>query len=142
MFLLDTNVVSELRKANSNKVNHNLVHWAKKTNISLMFISVISLLELEMGILKKEKKDPLQGSTLRAWFDSHVLPAFAARIVPIDIAVTRTMAKLHVPKSCSRRNVMIAASALIHGMTLVTRNKVDFAKTGVDIIDPWESDEE
>ncbi|MGQ3888287.1 type II toxin-antitoxin system VapC family toxin [Legionella sp. CNM-1927-20] len=139
MFLLDTNVVSELRKAKSGKANHNVVLWARKTNISLMFISVVSILELEMGILKKERKDPEPGSILRAWFDSHVLPAFVERIIPIDTAIARATAKLHVPNPCSERDAMIAASALVHGMTIVTHNKSDFEATGVDILNPWRS---
>ena len=138
MFLLDTNVISELRTVNSGKANPNVVLWAGKTNISLMFISVVSILELEMGILKKERKDSKQGSNLRAWFDTHVLPAFVERIISVDVAVARATAKLHVPNPCSERDALIAASALVHGMTIVTRNKVDFAATGVDIINPWD----
>jgi predicted nucleic acid-binding protein len=139
MFLLDTNVVSELRKVSSGKANHHVVLWAKKTNISLMFISVVSILELELGVLKKERNDPKQGAILRSWFDSHVLPAFVERIIPIDVAVARATATLHVPNPCSERDAMIAASALVHKMAIVTRNKVDFEATGVDIINPWDS---
>lgn len=139
MFLLDTNVISELRKAHSGKADKNVVTWARKTHASVLFISIITILELEMGILQKERKDPEQGAVLRSWLDSHVLTTFAERILPLDLAAARMTARIHVPHPCSERDAMIAATALVHGMTIVTRNKKDFVATGVDILNPWES---
>jgi predicted nucleic acid-binding protein len=137
MFLLDTNVVSELRKVRSGKADANVAQWAEQTRANTLFLSVISLQELEIGVLLIERRDATQGRVLRAWLDNHVLPAFAGRILPIDLAVARISAKLHVPSARPVRDALIAATALVHGMTVVTRNVIDFAPTGVPILDPW-----
>jgi len=138
MYLLDTNVVSELRKAKSGKANENVVAWASNISATSLFLSVISILELETGVLIMERRDPVQGAVLRAWLASHVLPAFSERILPFDTAVAQRCAKLHVPDPCSDRDAIIAATALVHGMSVVTRNVSDFDATGVEIINPWE----
>lgn len=138
MFLLDTNVISELRKAASGKASPKVTEWARQTHRTLLFTSVISILELEMGILQKERIDAQQGAVLRTWFDAHVLPAFAGRILSVDIAVARATARLHVPNPHSERDAMIAATALTHGMTIVTRNRADFEHAGIDILNPWD----
>lgn len=137
MYILDTNVISELRKAKSSKANKNVIQWAKNTSVSSMFLSVISILELETGIMLLERRDPVQGAILRSWLNSHVFPAFSERILPVDIAVAQRCAKLHVPDRRSDRDAIIAATALVHGMTVVTRNVEDFAQTGVEILNPW-----
>lgn len=139
MYLLDTNVVSELRKAKSGKSNKNVTAWAKSVSATSLFISVITILELETGILLVERKDLSQGAVLRSWLNSHVLPVFSERILNIDVAVAQRCAKLHVPDPRSDRDAIIAATALVHGMTVVTRNVNDFEKTGVEILNPWES---
>lgn len=139
MYLLDTNVISELRKAKSGKANKNVIAWAKDASPASLFLSVISILELETGILLVEKRDPSQGAILRAWINAHVLPAFSERILPIDVAVAQRCAKLHVPDPRSDRDAIIAATALVHGMTVVTRNVIDFNQTGVEILNPWEA---
>lgn len=138
MYLLDTNVISELRKSKSGKSNKNVTRWAKTVSPSVLFLSVITILELEIGILSVERRDPTQGSLLRSWLDAQVLPAFSERILDIDIAVAKRCAKLHIPNPRSDRDAIIAATALIHGMTVVTRNVNDFAHTGVEILNPWE----
>lgn len=135
MYLLDTNVISELRKAK--KADKNVIKWAKTVSSSTLFISVISILELETGILSVERRDASQGAILRTWLDTHVLPAFSDRILYIDVAVAQRCAKLHVPDRRSDRDALIAATALIHGMTMVTRNVSDFDRTGVEILNPW-----
>lgn len=137
MYLLDTNVVSELRKAKSGKINRQVKAWAKSVSAATLFISAISILELEIGILLVERRDPLQGGLLRAWMDEQVLPAFNDRILAVDKAVARRCAALHVPDPRSDRDALIAATALVHGMTVVTRNVHDFEGAGVATLNPW-----
>jgi predicted nucleic acid-binding protein len=137
MYLLDTNVVSELRKAKSGKANKNVIAWAKTISPSHLFLSVISILELETGILRVEKRDPSQGAILRAWLDSHVFPAFSERILYLDVAIAQRCAKLHVPDPRSDRDAIIAATALVHGMVVVTRNTKDFDPMKIEILNPW-----
>ena len=138
MFLLDTNVVSELRKAKAGRADKNVVAWAASAAASTMFVSAITVQELEIGVLLAERRDPTQGSILRRWLEAQVLPAFAERILPVDTAVARRSAALHVPDPRPVRDSLIAATALVHGMPVATRNVADFAPTGVEIIDPWE----
>lgn len=137
MYLLDTNIVSELRKAKSGKANKNVTAWAKSVSAASMFLSAITILELETGILMVERRDSKQGAMLRAWLDGHVLPAFSGRILAVDVAVAQRCAKLHVPDPRPQRDALIAATALVHGMTVVTRNVADFESTGVEIFNPW-----
>ncbi|WP_206667219.1 type II toxin-antitoxin system VapC family toxin [Candidatus Methylobacter oryzae] len=139
MYLLDTNVVSELRKAKSGKADKNVVSWANSVPVTSLFLSVISILEIETGLLLVERRDPLQGAVLRSWLTVHVLPAFSERILIIDTAVALCCAKLYVPDPRSDRDAIIAATALVHGMTVVTRNVDDFKQTGVEILNPWEA---
>jgi hypothetical protein len=137
MYLLDTNVVSELRKARSGKADVNVCTWAAGIPAADMFLSVISVLELETGVLLIERRDPTQGAVLRAWLDDHVLPAFAERILPVDVAVAQRCARLHVPAPSAERDALIAATALVHGLTVVTRNIADFQAAGVRLLNPW-----
>jgi toxin FitB len=137
MYLLDTNIVSELRKAKSGKADKNVVSWANSVSAPSLYLSVITILELEMGLLLVERRDPVQGSVLRSWLNVHVLPAFSERIIAVDTAVALCCAKLHVPDPRSDRDAIIAATALVHGMTVVTRNTDDFEPTGVETLNPW-----
>lgn len=136
MYVLDTDVVSHLRRPE--KAHPNVVAWASNTPVTLHFISVITLLELERGILSRERKDAAQGAILRAWMDGQILVRFSGRILPVDIAVAQRCAKLHVPDPKPERDALIAATALVHSMTVVTRNVEDFKLTGVEILNPWE----
>lgn len=138
MYLLDTNVISELRKAKSGKADHRVLAWAESVPASSLYMSAITVLELETGVLLVERRDPVQGAVLRSWLNTHVLPAFSDRILPADTAVAQHCAKLHVPDPRSDRDALIAATALIHGMPVVTRNIQDFAPTGVELLNPWE----
>lgn len=138
MFVLDTNVISELRKAKAGRADVNVVNWAQAVPAGSLFISAITVLEIEMGILSVERKDPQQGAVLRSWLNMHVLPAFSERTLPVDVAVALRCAKLHVPDPRSDRDALIAATALVHGMTVVTRNVTDFEPAGVDTVNPWE----
>ncbi len=137
MYLFDTNVVSELRKAKSDKADTNVVAWANNVPIARLFISVITVLELEIGILRLERRDPSHGAVLRSWLNVHVMPAFVGRILVVDIAVAQRCAHLHVPDPRSDRDAIIAATALVHGMTVVTRNTQDFTPAGVEVLNPW-----
>jgi len=138
MFLLDTNVVSELRKAKAGKADPNVTAWAAAVAPTSLFLSAISVLELEVGVLLDERRDPAAGRVLRAWLDGHVLPAFADRVLPIETAVARSCARMHVPDPRSDRDALIAATALVHGLTVVTRNVSNFAPLGVPTLDPWD----
>jgi predicted nucleic acid-binding protein len=138
MYVLDTDVVSHLRRPE--KAHRNVVAWASNTPVTLHFISAITLLELERGILSMERKDAAQGAILRTWMDGQILVRFSGRILPVDIAVAQRCARLHVPDPKPERDALIAATALVHGMTVVTRNVHDFEPTGVEILNPWEWD--
>ena len=137
MYLLDTNVISELRKVGSGKADARVVAWAQGVDAAALYISAITLLELELGVLQIERRDAAQGAMLRGWLDGQVVPAFGDRILAVDAEVARRCAQLHVPDPRAERDALIAATALIHGMTLVTRNTSDFAPTGVATINPW-----
>ena len=136
-YLLDTNVVSELRKTRTHNADLNVVAWAGGVPASSMFLSAISVLEIEAGVLLAERRNPVQGAALRSWLALRVLPTFARRILPVDTEVALQCARLHVPDRRADRDALIAATALVHGMTVVTRNVSDFAPTGVAIVDPW-----
>jgi hypothetical protein len=138
MYVLDTNVVAELRKAKAGKADKNVTAWAESVAPSSLFLSTVTVLELELGALLVERRDHSQGAVLRTWMDGHVLRAFAGRILAIDTAVARRCAQLHVPNPKSERDAFIAATALVHGMTVVTRNVADFASTDVATLNPWE----
>lgn len=139
MYVLDTNVVSELRKVQAGKANSNVAAWTESVDAADLFVSAITILELELGVLSIERKDATQGVLLRAWMEQHVLPEFAGRTLPVDTAVAQRCARLHVPDKRGERDALIAATALVHGMTVVTRNVADFQATGVTILNPWES---
>jgi len=137
MYLLDTNVVSELRKSADGRINKGVQSWAEAIFPELMFISAITVLELEIGVLQIERRDKKQGAVLRGWLNHHVLPAFSDRVLPVDLAVAQRCASLHVPNPKSERDAMIAASAIESRMTIVTRNVSDFSQSGVKVFDPW-----
>lgn len=135
MFLLDTNVVSELRRPD--KADRNVVAWANAAPVANFFLSVISILEIELGARLIERRDAMQGTVLRAWIGDQVLTRFEGRILAIDTAVAQRCAQLHVPNPRAERDALIAATALVHGLTVVTRNVGDFEPTGVPLLNPW-----
>jgi predicted nucleic acid-binding protein len=135
-YLLDTNVVSELRKPRG-RADPGVHALARAQRTSDLWLSVTTVLEVEMGVARIERRDERQGGELRRWFDRDLLPAFEGRLLPIDVAVARRSAGLSVPDPRSERDVLIAATALERGITVVTRNISDFASLGVGLIDPW-----
>lgn len=137
LYLLDTNVVSELRKVRTGKADKRVAKWADGVSATDLYLSAISVQEMETGVLLIERKDKAQGAMLRTWLDEYVLPAFAGRILPVDETVARRSAVLHVPNPAPVRDSLIAATALVHGMTVVTRNVQDFDAMGVTLLNPW-----
>ena len=99
---------------------------------------MITLLEIEAGVLQVGRRDAGQGAVLRAWIDGKVMAAFAGRILPVDTAVAQCCARLHVPDPRAERDALIAATALVHRMRVVTRNVVDFQPMGVELLNPWD----
>ena len=138
MYVLDTNVVSELRKVRAGKADSKVAAWAQSVDAADLFVSAITIMELELGVLAMERKDATQGALLRTWLERYVLPEFSARTLPVDTAVAQRSARLHVPDRRNERDALIAATALVHGMIVVTRNVTDFQPTGVAILNPWE----
>jgi predicted nucleic acid-binding protein len=136
MFLLDTNVVSELRRPR--RTNPNVAKWADSVSPSDLFLSSISILELETGALLLVRRDRGQGELIRQWIEERVLTAFAERILAVDTAVARRCALLHVPDTKPYRDSLIAATALAHRLIVVTRNRADFEPMGVAVLNPWE----
>lgn len=136
-YLLDTNVVSELRKVGDGKADLNVTTWLGAKDSRDLYISAITVLELERGILSIQRRDIEQGSRLRAWMDSRVRPEFAERILSIDEAIATRCAHLHIPDRRNEADALIAATAIVHGLVVVTRNIHDFQGTGVVLVDPW-----
>ena len=137
MYILDTNVISELRKGT--RAQRSVRMWAQALPTASLYLSVVSILELEIGTLLVQRRDQKQGAILRSWIDAHVLPSFSGRILSIDTIVAQRCATLHVPNPRSDRDALIAATALVHGMTVVTRNLSHFQATGVAVVNPWQA---
>lgn len=137
MYLLDTNVLSELRKRRSGKIDPAVETWAGSVDQVELYLSVITIMEVELGIALLERRDTRQAGVLRLWLQEKVMPAFAGRILPVDTAIALRCARLHVPDTKSERDAWIAATGLVRGLTIVTRNVVDFAGTDVTLLDPW-----
>jgi predicted nucleic acid-binding protein len=138
MYILDTNVIYELRKISFGRGNGKVAHWAKSISTSCMYLSAITVQEIEIGVLLAEHRDLPKGTVLRTWLEQYVLPAFSERILPVDTTIARCSAAMHVPNPMPFRDSFIAATALVHKMTLVTRNVADFQTSGVSFVNPWE----
>lgn len=138
MFLLDTNVISKLRKAGDGKADAQVTGWVAAQDAGGLFISAITMMGLEIGVRRIGRRDPRQGGMLRSWLSGHVLPEFEGRVLPVDTAVALRCAALHVPDPRSDRDALIAATALVHGFSVVARNNDDFRGIGVALVNPWE----
>jgi predicted nucleic acid-binding protein len=138
MYLLDTHVVSELRKVRAGKADPGVAAWAEQVEAGSLFVSAITLHELELGVLLMGRRDATQGSLLRQWLEQSVLPAFTGRILAVDSAVARRGAALHGPDPRPFRDGLIAATALAHSLVVVTRNLANFEATGVKLLNPWQ----
>jgi toxin FitB len=139
IYLLDTNVISEMRPMRAREPHSNVARWMRSVPTSSLYLSTITVFELELGALQAMRRDLPKGMALRVWIDQHVLPAFEGRILSVDIDVAQRCAALQVPKIRSERDAFIAATAIIHNTTVVTRNISDFAPTGVRTLNPWEA---
>jgi predicted nucleic acid-binding protein len=138
MFLLDTNVISEMRKSANGKADLAVQSWSDRTNVRSLYLSAITLLELEKGVLQRSRKDAEQGTILQGWLHGQVIPAFRDRTLAVDTSVALRCAALHVPATTAYYDGLIAATALIHGLTVVTRNVKHFEPMGVPVYNPWQ----
>jgi len=136
MFLLDTNVLSELRRRE--RADRNVSRWAAGVPAPQLFLSAITVLEIEIGALRLQRRDAAQGAVLRSWIDGYVLPAFKGRILPVDLKVAQCCAALHVPDPRAERDALIASTAMVHRLRVATRNVADFGPMGVATLNPWE----
>ena len=137
MYLLDTNVISELRKHSKGTVDTQVSQWFSAAASHTLYTSVICLLELERGALSVARRDARQGQVLLDWINNQVRPSFAGRVLPIDEKVASLGAAMHVPNPRSEADALIAATAMAHGLAVVTRNVRDFAPMGVRTVNPW-----
>jgi predicted nucleic acid-binding protein len=137
MYLLDTNALSELRKRRSGKIDAAVEAWASSVDQAELYLSVITVMEVELGIALLERRDPRRAGVLRLWLHDKVIPAFTGRILPVDTTIALRCARLHVPDTKSERDAWIAATGLVHDLTIVTRNVAAFAGTGLTLLDPW-----
>ncbi len=137
MFLIDTNVLSELRRLQDGRGHPAVTAWAARQDPDTFYLSAITIFETEMGILRMERRDPAQGRRLRDWWTLGILPRHSARILPVDERVAVVAAAFHVPDPAPLADSLIAATALVHGMVMVTRNARDFRVPGLAVLDPW-----
>ncbi len=137
MYLLDTNVVSELRKLGTERAEPAVESWNRSVDARSLYLSAITLQELEIGVLRKERKDAKQGAALRYWLNLQLLPSFEGRVLEVDQRVALASARLQVPDPRPILDCLIAATAIAFGLTLVTRNTRDFAGAGLTLVDPW-----
>lgn len=140
MYLLDSNVLSELRKSSSGRANRGVVEWAASVPAESLFVSAITILELEKGVQLKERQDAIAGKALRRWLDEKVYPSFHGRVLSVDMRIARENGSYHVPDPCPLADSLIAATAKVHGLMVVTRNVKDFEafeNRGLRVFNPW-----
>ena len=138
MYLFDTNILSEIRKINDPKTPPQFTAWFDSIDLERCHLCVITLLEIEQGILRvRHRSDEAQFARLENWLEGTVLPTFDTRILPVDRHTARVCARLHIPDRRPYNDALIAASAIRHGLTLVTRNTRDFADLQVPLFNPF-----
>ncbi len=138
-FIVDTNVISEFRKAASGKCHPSVKNWVETVDPKEMYLSVITMMELEVGYLSLRRRDPFQAARVKTWISDYIPRVFEDRVLVFDDAVALVCAGLHVPDKRPERDAIIAATALHHDLTVVTRNIRDFLGTGVRMLNPWET---
>jgi predicted nucleic acid-binding protein len=138
MYLLDTNVISEMRKAANGRADRAVQHWSDRVDRERVYLSTITILEMEIGVLRMQRKDAVQARHYEVWLHEQVLRQFAGHIVAVDSTIALRCAALHVPVTVAYNDSLIAATALVHGLTVVTRNVKDFVPMGVKVLNPWE----
>lgn len=138
MYLLDTNVISEFRKIASGKADKKVIEWSNTIEPVKLFLSVVTIQELEIGTLLVERRDPTQGKLLRRWVNNYVLEVFSERLLDVTPQIAISSAQFCVPNPKPINDMLIAATASVHGMTVVTRNIADFEGTGVKLFNPWD----
>jgi toxin FitB len=136
-FLLDTNVVSETRRPR--RLPKPVADWFDSVDANTMFVSVATLLEIEVGVRRLERRDPRRGAVLRRWKSQSLSPAFRGRVLPVDEEVADCCAALQVPDPRPLLASIIAATAMVHKLVLVTRNVSDFARMSVSLFNPWDA---
>lgn len=134
-YVLDTNVVSALRISGRHPA---VEHWAASTPLGDLYVTATTISKIERAVFGRERTDTAQGAVLRRWFEGHVLPAFAGRILPFDLAAARTLATFRVPEHAPLDDALIAAVAHASGMTVATRNIRHFEPLGVSCLNPWD----
>lgn len=137
MYVLDTNVLSEMRKLRKGVVHPQVRLWSESANISDLYLSSLTVQEIEIGSVRLRKRDPSQSLLFKRWLEETVLVDFAGRILPVDADVARRSAQFYAKDTPPYRDTLIAATAYVHHMAVVTRNVKDFEGMGVTIINPW-----
>ena len=133
-YVLDTNVVSALRRPERNP---EVAAWVRGVPLEDQFVTAFTIAEIERGVRRKESADPAQGAVLRRWFDGHVLPAFDGRILPFDLAAARVLAQCPVPERAPIDDAQIASVAAANDMVLVTGNVKHVEAIEVATVNPW-----
>jgi predicted nucleic acid-binding protein len=138
MYLLDTDVVSELRKEAAGRADPQVVRWVAAVPRTQLFVSAVTMFELELGVLRSERADPVKGERLRRWLEDDVVPSFARQVFAVNDRVARLAAAFHVPDPAPLRDSLIGATALVHRMPVVTGNDRDFTRfEGLGVVNPW-----
>ncbi|WP_281838819.1 type II toxin-antitoxin system VapC family toxin [Cardiobacterium hominis] len=138
MYLLDTNIISELKKLDSGKIHPQVQRWAYSINLMQTKISVVSITEIRTGILSLARKDQAQAASLDNWFTNRLLPAYRTRTLSVDTEVALICAQLHIPAKRPINDAYIAATAIAHNLTPVTRNVRDFQGLPLMLENPFE----
>lgn len=139
MYLLDTNIISQIRKINAPSCPIAFKSWFDSVDLTMCYLSAITVFEVELGILQKSRKDPVQAQILRDWFENQVKTEFATRILPIDTQSALKSAGFHVPNPASLPDSLIAGVAVAYNMILVTKNAKDFIDfQDIQLFNPFE----